>query len=29
MIVPRRNIRPTLSYLLEMFQASYGGGETP
>jgi acetyl-CoA carboxylase carboxyl transferase subunit beta len=29
MIVPRRNIRPTLSYLLEMFQASYGGDETP
>jgi len=29
LIVPRRNIRPTLSYLLEMFQASYAGSITP
>ena len=29
LIVPRRNIRPTLSYLLEMFQASYTGDKTP
>jgi len=27
--VPRRNMRPTLSYLLEMFQASYAGSITP